>query len=81
MKKIRFSVDKITGDIALLVPDDDGKPITVSATEHELRENDVADVTISDEKIVKIEILKSEAEARLASNASRLRSLFSRNKK
>ena len=80
MQTKRYAVDRVTEELAVLVPDEGKGTLTVSRIQYGLSANDVVDVTFSGEKIEEISIVKGEGETRLEKNASRLRALFANNK-
>ena len=81
MKTLRYSVDRIENGTAILIPDGSKEKLILDVSVYNFEPNMVLDITFDSGKIVEIKDLPNEAEQRLASNKSRLHSLFSKNKK
>lgn len=81
MKTLRYSVDRIEGALAILVPDDGKSVIELPVSLFNFKVNMIVDVTFDNEKAVSITEVSGEADNRLAVNKSRLHSLFAKNKK
>ena len=80
MKTLRYSVDRIEGELAILVPDEGKSVIELPVSRFGFKVNMILDVTFDGEKIVSIKEVSDEQDKRLAANKSRLRSLFAKNK-
>jgi hypothetical protein len=74
-------VDRIEGNLAVLVSDEGKHTITLSAQDFGLHTNLTVDVTFDGEQIISVKEVAGESERRLAENTNRLHALFSRNKK
>ena len=81
MKKERYAVDRIVSGIAVLIPDNDGKPVELDAVVYSLSESDIVDITFDGEKIVSLVKLPDEREIRLARVRKKLEFLKNKNKK
>jgi hypothetical protein len=76
----RCSVDRIEGDILVLISDD-GFEYHLKASDYSYKVNDVVDVSVDRDKIILVKNCPEEKERRLKENRSRLSSLFAKGKK
>ena len=81
MKTLRYSVDRIEGGIAVLIPDEGKAKLELSASVYAFKPNMILDITFDGNEIKKIKELPEVANERLEANKSRLHSLFAKNKK
>ncbi len=81
MKIIRYSVDRLEGDVAVLIPDESKEKLELSASKYGLSENMIVDITFDEERIVEVKNQPTVANERLERNKSRLSALFAKGKK
>ena len=80
MKTVRCSVDRLEGEIAVLLSDED-EVFHLNAKEFSLSVNDIADITIEGERVISVIKRDEVAKERYESNKSRLSALFAKSKK
>ena len=80
MKKI-FSVDRIEGDLAVCISDDDVQVDVPIALLSGMTVRDVFSACLEGESLIDVTPMPEERDRRLASNRERLRQLLNRNKK
>lgn len=81
MKTIRYSVDRIENGTAVLIPNGSKQTLLLDISVYNFEPNMILDITFDGGEIKEIKRLSQSAEERLASNKSRLHSLFAKNKK
>ncbi len=80
-KTVRMSADRIEGDFYVMIPDDGSDALLLPRADYDLKEGDIADVTLEDGKVTSLTVQADETETRLEKNRSRLASLFAKSKK
>lgn len=80
-KTVRMSADRIEGDFYVMIPDDGSDALLLPRADYDLKEGDIADVTLEDGKVTMLTVRADETETRLEKNRSRLASLFAKSKK
>ncbi|MBP3605540.1 MAG: DUF3006 family protein [Clostridia bacterium] len=80
-KTVRMSADRIEGDFYVMIPDDGSDALLLPRADYDLKEGDIADVTLEDGKVTSLTVRADETETRLEKNRSRLASLFAKSKK
>jgi hypothetical protein len=80
MKTVRCSVDRIEGELAVLISDED-LVFHLNAKKYGLSVNDVIDLVTDGEKAVSVTKREDIASERYESNKSRLSALFAKSKK
>ena len=80
-KTVRMSADRIEGDFYVMIPDDGSDALLLRRADYDLKEGDIADVTLEDGKVTTLTVRADETETRLEKNRSRLASLFAKSKK
>ncbi len=80
-KTVRMSADRIEGNFYVMIPDDGSDALLLPRADYDLKEGDIADVTLEDGKVTSLTVQADETETRLEKNRSRLASLFAKSKK
>ena len=81
MKNGKYAVDRIEGDVAVLISDDDGSYLHLPRGEHALSVNDLVYLEFDNENLISLKKLDGEKEDRLNKNKSRLQALFAKGRK
>lgn len=77
MKTLRVVVDRLEGDILVLIADEAEEQFLVPAGRFPLAVNDVADITVGgDGTVLSVKCLPQERDRRLAKNRALLDQLF-----
>ena len=80
-KTIRMSVDRLEGELFVLIPDEGEKEIRLPKGQFDLSVNDVADVTMQDDIVLSVSRCKKETKSREDEMNARLSALFAKGKK
>ena len=80
-KTIRMSVDRLEGELFVLIPDEGEKVLHLSKGKFDISVGDVVDVTLLGDSVLSVSKCAEEAKAREADVSSRLSALFSKGKK
>ena len=81
MKNGKYAVDRIEGDVAVLISDDDGSYLHLPRDEHALSVNDLVYLEFESDNLISLKRLDEEKEVRLNKNKSRLEALFAKGRK
>ena len=81
MKTLRYSVDRIENETAILMPDEGKAKLELSLSVYGFKPNMLLDITFDGNEIKEIKELPEKTAERLERNRSRLHSLFTKNKK
>ena len=81
MKNGKYAVDRIEGDVAVLISDDDGSYLHLPNDTHRLSVNDLVYLEFDDGSLISLKKLDGEKEDRLEKNKSRLQALFAKGRK
>jgi len=81
MKSGKYAVDRIEGELAVLISDEDGTSLHLPWREHSLKVNDILLLDFDGDRLVSLKRLDGEKEERLKNNRSRLSALFAKGNK
>lgn len=80
MKSEKYAVDRIEGELAVLISDE-GSILHLPKEKYSLKVNDLLLLTFEGDKLLSLEMLEVEKERRLEKNKSRLSALFAKGRK
>ena len=80
MIKMRYSVDRVTENIATLISDSDGSTLNLPSKEYGLSQNDVLDIVFEGDTVVSVTSLPDVKEERLRRAKERLTRLTHKNR-
>ena len=80
-KTIRMSVDRLEGELFVLIPDAGEKELCLTKGRFDISVGDVVDVTLLGDAVLSVSKCVEEAKAREADVSTRLSALFAKGKK
>jgi hypothetical protein len=80
-KTIRMSVDRLEGELFVLIPDAGEKELCLKKERFDISVGDVVDVTLLGDAVLSVSKCTKETKAREADVSTRLSALFAKGKK